>query len=90
MAELERVGEGEQAPGYLLLGLLSLQGWHVAVTGRDDGEEGVTVSAVKPGRLGELSRKVERSGESVGAVVVDLVTDVLGEAPEIEQPWWAR
>lgn len=63
---IEKLGESEAAPGYLLLKLLSLQGWRISVIAHEDG---VLVSASKLGH-----RSIERSGASVALVAVDVVT----------------
>ena len=70
-AALERLGEGKQAPGYLLLQLLSQQGWAVDVV--SDGERGVIVRASKLGRAA-----VERRGACVADVAVDVVKAAAG------------
>ena len=81
MAQLERVGEGEAAPGYLLLQLLSLRGWEVSVQARDDGEDGVKVTADKIRRLGERSLHVEVVGASVAEVAAALVEQAAEQDP---------
>lgn len=65
---IEKLGETEAAPGYLLLKLLSLQGWRISVMAHDDG---VLVTASKLG-----FRTVEVSGASVA----DIATVVVAEA----------
>lgn len=73
MGEPARLGESEAAPGFLLLQILSLQGWRVSVTGRDDGEDGVLVTATKLGH-----RSVAVRGASVADVAVDVVKQATG------------
>lgn len=73
MAALLRLSESEAAPGYLLLELLSMQGWRISVMARQDGEDGVTVTATKLGR-----RSVHVSGGSVAEIAVDVVKQAVG------------
>lgn len=66
---LERLGETEAAPGFLLLGLLSQNGWWVGVTAGFGGN-GVLVFAEHP-----AWGRVEKQGASVAAIATDLVED---------------
>jgi len=66
--ELERLGDGSAAPGYLLLGLLSLHDWWIGVTHAAAG--GICVSASHP-----VFGRVERYGSSVAAIAPDLVQE---------------
>lgn len=65
---ISRVGEGEAAPGFLLLRLLSLNGWSVYVTAGFAG--GVLVIAEHP-----LFGRVEKQAESVASLACDLVDE---------------
>jgi hypothetical protein len=67
VGRLERIGEGKEAPGYLLLQLLSQQGWAVDVVADP---AGVLVTASKLGQ-----RTVSRRGRSVAEVAVDVVEE---------------
>lgn len=94
-SDLEQIGEGESAPGYLLLQLLSLRGWNVSVTALDDCAAGVRVTADKIGRLGERTLHVEVEGASVAEVAAGLVeqaTDLDRERRGGDEPerWWDR
>lgn len=65
---LERLGDGEAGPGFLLLRLLSLKGWSVYVTAGCAG--GVLVIADHP-----VFGRVEKQAESVAALACDLVDE---------------
>lgn len=72
---IEKLGETDAAPGYLLLKLLSLQGWRISVL--SNGEGGVLVTASKLG-----FRTVEVSGASVADVATLVVTEANRESYE--------
>lgn len=73
VARIERLGESEAAPGYLLLQTLSLQGWRLAVLPRNDGGEGVRVRATKLGRP-----PIDVAGASVAEIAVEVVRAATG------------
>jgi hypothetical protein len=72
-AALAKLGESEAAPGYLLLQLLSMQGWRISVLARVDGERGVRVTATKLGQ-----QPVDVSGASVADIAVQVVKEATG------------
>jgi hypothetical protein len=75
VATLERIGQSRQGPGYLLLELLSLDGWAVDVVADPDRHGGVIVTASMFGR-----RSVVKHGGSVAEVAVDLVKEARNES----------
>jgi hypothetical protein len=65
---IERLGESEAGPAYLLLGLLSRQGWFVGVTAGFAG--GILVVAEHP-QFGRVEKQA--------ASVVDIAADLADE-----------
>lgn len=65
---MQQLGESEAAPGYLLLQLLSQQGWRISIIARTDGVEGIVVSATKLGH-----RAIIVEGPSVADVATEVV-----------------
>jgi hypothetical protein len=63
---IERLGDTDAAPGFLLLQALSQNGWAIDVMAGFAG--GIMVRATRPG-----SHPVERYGESVAAVAPEVV-----------------
>lgn len=65
---IERLGDTEAAPGYLLLQLLSQQGWRISILRGFGG--GVIVTATKPGLPA-----VEKHGATVSEIAAAVVEE---------------